>query len=417
MVQHKPRIAILGGGIRGTAIAALLAHSQLYEVVLVERESIGAGTSSTNHGRIHCGAGLWKKNVPSLAYRHRIGGELIRQLSADIARQLEALYLVHSPADAEKFEQACQHYEINYQHTHASSIFIDTSPFAAAFEIPEYTFRPARLAGQLALYARETGAEIAIHAGVSALEAGTQRQFMLHLADGEQLEADIVINTLGIWANHVASHLPLPRAVFHWQRWRILCLDASEGDYPSHELRVITVVEADDMLPSLVPHFPWMLFGCRVEPDTLSDIDERYSGAWQMFDQNHPMDRALLTAHANYFRPLQHLNEQQLKRRLYTFAGVYPAFAGMYPHYQVRADTNFHLLQSSGVPDYYVVYGENATTCLIDAVDVVHEIMLHANREVSYQHILGFIPQIGSKLNGIYDPTAAMVWESSAIYT
>lgn len=68
------------------------------------------------------------------------------------------------------------------------------------------------------------------------------------------------------------------------------------------------------------------------------------------------------------------------------------------------------------MPDYYVAYGENATTCLIDAVDVVYEIMLHANREVSYQHILGFIPQIGSKLNGgVYDTTAAMVWENSAI--
>lgn len=65
--------------------------------------------------------------VCPLLARHRIGGELICQVSTDIARQPKALYLVHSPTDAENFEQACRHYEINYQHTHASSIFIDTS--------------------------------------------------------------------------------------------------------------------------------------------------------------------------------------------------------------------------------------------------------------------------------------------------
>ncbi|HLZ59340.1 MAG TPA: FAD-dependent oxidoreductase [Ktedonosporobacter sp.] len=375
MANLKLRVAVLGGGIRGTAIAALLAQSNTCKVMLFERNRIASGTSSTNHGRIHCGAGLWRKNINAMAHRHQAGGRLISQLSTDFGQQEAALYLIESLNDVQEFEVACQRYAIPHKQINVQSPLIQIDQFAAAYEIPEYAFSPAHLAASLAGYAEDAGASIHTRSEVQTIEPGMKRPFKIRLANGVNIEVDVIINALGSWANQIRSEMPLPRINLSLHSWRILCLYTPTALKGNTLNRVITIIEPKDIVPSMIPHTSWMVFGCRLEPDILTKPDDEYTERWRPFHRNDKMDRTLLEVHAKYFLPLQFLDSQDLMKRLYSFSGVYPTFAGVYPNYDEKQESTFQLLQSESVPNYYVVCGENATTSIIDAVDTVQAIL------------------------------------------
>src|SRR6266700_2478234 len=163
MSDIKPRIAILGGGIHGTAIAALFAQSSCCEVILFERGSIASGITSTNHGRLHVGTRIWRSRNDTVAWRRRLGAELVRQLPGVVREQQKGWCLIEAAEDVEPFENVCQRWLISCKRIGLSALnanWVRGSQFAAIHEVPEYSFNPARLAGSLAAYARSLGAEI-----------------------------------------------------------------------------------------------------------------------------------------------------------------------------------------------------------------------------------------------------------------
>jgi hypothetical protein len=408
----KRCVTVLGGGIRGTAIAALLAQSQCCKIILLESDRIASGITSTNQGRLHSGAGIWQKGFDAIAYRHRIGSELIRQVTGAVEKQENGIYLIHSSEDVLSLETIWQQYLIPHRSIKASFLndqWIRESHFAAAYEVPEYAFNPARLAGKFAAYAKSLGADILTKSIVDAIEPRENQRFCIRLTTGEKIDTDIIINALGNCVNHIHSELPLPRLQLEWHQWRVLCLFMPEIVNDVRLNRVITLLE-NDRSPTAISHNPWITFGCRLTPERVALPTETHVGKWQRFNINHKMDNLLFEVHSRYFLPLQSLSSQEMLKRLFSFSSIYPAF-------ERHRENPFRLLQSDKVPNYYVVYGENATTALLDAVDTIHVVLRQLYP--SYPFFSDYVIQLVRKLSvdftqNTYPDTARMIWENIA---
>lgn len=409
-LNTKPCVTVLGGGIRGTAIAALLAQSHSCKVILLEREHIGSGTTSSNQGRLHSGAGVWQTGLDALAYRHRTGSELIRQIPGVVEKQEHAIYLVHAREDIMSFETTWQRYSIPHRRVNPSILnnyWIQGDQFAAAYEVPEFSFNPARLAGKLAAYARSLGADIRTKSPVYAIEPGRNQTFRLRLRNEETINTDIIINAMGNWVNHIHSELPLPKLHIQWHQWSILCLFMPHRSHAAVLTRIISVLEKDRS-PTAVPHDYWITFGCRLTPENLTSPSEAKVGKWRHLNQDNEMDNILFEEHAKYFLPLQSLTPREKLRRVFSFSGIYPAF-------EKHRENPFRILQSDKVPNYYVVYGENATTALLDAVDALQVVL--SQLDPTYIHSPDYALQCIKKLGAnsiqdIYPHCSRMVWEN-----
>ena len=410
MSHTKQCIAILGGGIRGTAIAALLAQSHYCKVILLESNNIAAGTTSTNQGRLHSGAGIWQTGYDAIASRHRIGSELIRQVTGIIAKQEQGIYLVQAPEDVISVEAAWRQYSISHRRVSTSALdeyWLQKSHFAAAYEVAEYAFSPAQLAGRLAAYAGSLGADIRTQSTVYAIELRGNEKFCIRLANGEKIHTDVVINALGNWVDHIYSELPLPKLPLQWHRWRILCL------YMPHLLnyaalrRVIVILE-QNRSPTAIPHYPWITFGCRLTPEIVTSPSDSHEEKWQHFNMLDEMDNILFEEHSKYFLPLRSLDSQDISSRLFSFSGIYPAF-------ERHRENPFRLLQSDKVPHYYVIYGENATTALLDALDTIQVVLDQLDLYPSC--LSDYVMQLARQLcvdltQSTYPGTARMIWQN-----
>ena len=403
-------VTILGGGIRGTAIAALLAQSHYCKVILLESNCIASGTTSTNQGRLHSGAGIWQTGFDAIANRHRTGSELIRQITGIIENQEHGIYLVQAPEDVASFEETWRKYSVSYRRVSTSVLntyWLQERHFAAAYEVAEYSFSPAHLAGRLAAFAARRGADIRTKATVYAIEPRENQKFCIRLANGERIQADVIINALGNWVHHIHSELPLPKLPLQWHKWSILCLFMPPLLKYAALNRVIVILEKDRS-PTAIPHHPWITFGCRLTPEMVTSPSEARAGKWQRFNKNSAMDNILFEEHARYFLPLQALNSQEMTSRLFSFSGIYPAF-------ERHRETPFRLLQSEKVPHYYVVYGENATTALLDALDTVQVVLDQLDPSLS--RIPDYALQLARKLcieltPYTYPGTARMIWQN-----
>jgi len=417
MPDTKQCVSVLGGGIRGTAIAALLAQSQCCKVILLERDRIASGTTSTNHGRLHSGAGLfrfgkapWETGLGPIAYRHRAGSELIYQLTGAIEKQKQSLYLVQSPEDVLNFEATLQWHSIPHRRLHFPKLhnsLIQGSHFAAAYEVPEYAFSPARLAGKFAAYAEDFGAAIYTKSAVHTIECRANGRFYIHLTDGGKIETDIIINAMGNWANHIYSELPLPALSIDWQQWRILCLFTPQT-LSSIALDCIIGIFDRDRSPSAIPHEQWIAFACSITPEKVAPPFKASIGNWRQFDRYDEFDNILFETNARYFLSLQSLTSQEIQRRLFSFSGLYPFFEG-------RSERPYQLLHSDKVPNYYAVYGENATTALLDAVDTIKFVLpqLNLSDTCLSDHVVQLVRELSVRFTGkIYPDTSGMIWEN-----
>jgi hypothetical protein len=399
-------VAVLGGGIRGTAIAALLAQSQTCEVILLERDRIGSGTTSTNHGRLHSGASLWQEGLDSLVHRHRTGSKLIRQLPGVLEEQEQGIYFV--PEDTPFFETELERLQIPYRRLRSWKFinsFMQGDRFAAAYEVPEYHFNPARLAGKFAAYAESLGAAISTKSAIYAIEAGTGQQFCICLANGSKIKAHFIVNVLGSWSNQIHSELPLPHLNLEWHQWRILCL-LPEIPSATPPNRVIAIADKNT-LPTAVPHKPWITFSCRKTPEKVPVPIEMSGGEWRRFDKNDEFDAVLFEISAQHFLPLQSSSAQQ---RLFSFSGVYPSF-------EMCRERPYSLLHSEQVPNYYIVYGENATTALLDATETAEVILQRLDPSRFWIAGTYLAEKLSTRFtHKVHPDTAEMIWEKRVDY-
>ena len=175
-------VAILGGGIRGAAIAALLAQARHCQVRLFEKERIAAGATSTNHGRLHSGTSLWRSEAPETVRRRWAGLQLLHRLSGVVLTRFESLHFIENSEDLATFEQFCQQFSISCKPVPGSVSppgWMNENQFAGIYEIPEYAFNPARLAARLVAHVIALGGEVFSNAPVVALDQGRHHAYRL----------------------------------------------------------------------------------------------------------------------------------------------------------------------------------------------------------------------------------------------
>lgn len=384
MPNSEHSVTILGGGIRGAAVAALLAQTQLCQVRLLERGRVAAGATSTNHGRLHSGTSLWRHpDVVDIIQRRRAGCELIRTIPGVIGAEQTSLHLIEDAEDRQRFEQVCTNLSIPCLPISLSALpsaWISQGQFAGAYEVPEFSFNPARLAARLASHAQRLQADVNTGAAVRSLTRGQQRLYCVQVADGRSYETDVVVNALGAWVSNLESDLALPQLALKWPQQRLLCLRTAELSRPVPLDRVMTVIDRADRIPSALPHGPWIVFGCDLKDSELLQLpfpDAQFDVPWRKFERltdkfkrEKTIDAVVLEGCAQYFLPLRQLASQDYAEHLFSFSGTYP-------HLASDPDRHFRIHQSPEVPGYYALSGGNATTAVIDALDMVEVVLSH----------------------------------------
>lgn len=85
----------------------------------------------------------------------------------------------------------------------------------AGFEVPEYSFNPAHLAGRMVACAEEAGARVYTQSEVLSIEPMPKCALGVTLVGGDTVKVDILINALGNWINTIDLVLSLPRHECH----------------------------------------------------------------------------------------------------------------------------------------------------------------------------------------------------------
>ena len=410
------RVAIPGGGIRGAGIAALLAATGRFDVFLIERNRVGSGITSTNHGRPHAGVWNWSVNTDEIILRNQQAYALLKELPDVWDTSLAELYCVENTDAVNRFVRFCQEHKIPcIPCDKVESRWIQPDQYAAIFEVCEYAFNPARLAARLAAFAERTGrCRIVFNRALSLTK--THSGFLISLANGKTIEADIVINALGSWVNTLRSDLPLPQFQLEYHLWRLLVFRSDTIGMPPLD-RAITVERGPSKQGSMrgpvsaIPHGSYVVMGCDIPSEKLSSPDVTLpDDGWREYgSQSDIMDVTLFEAHAPYFFPLVEAKELQ---RLYSFPGIYPKIVNNtvspYLHSQPTPYANETIFAANEVDNYYVVFGGSATTALIDSMDIVDLLMeKYEAKTVDTSELIEIIAK-----DFLQVPTASgMIWE------
>lgn len=215
---------IIGGGVIGLAVAWVLAQRGV-SVTLIERDTLGRGASWAAAGMLAPAAELGFEELDL----YRLGRESLKRWPA-FARQLEAasgqatgyrdegtIVVADDRDSAAALRRLYQ-----FQQTHGAPVEWWTGDEAADVEpllsprLPAAVWSPddhqvdnRQLVGALARAVREAGAEIHEGASVQAISPDETRP-RVHLADGRQLEAEVVVLAAGAWSAGIGGLVPVP---------------------------------------------------------------------------------------------------------------------------------------------------------------------------------------------------------------
>jgi glycine/D-amino acid oxidase-like deaminating enzyme len=412
MAADKPRVSVLGGGVRGCSIAALLAESGQFSVTLFEKHLIGSGITSLNHGRLHCGATLWHANadetseekaVRTAVIRKRLrGAELIRASLPDCFAQVQpALYLIHHDL-ATAFKDSCAQYGIPISPRHldaASRAWVHPSLGDwATVSVPDYGFLPTDLALRFALVASAAGALILPNHPVQSVVHRGQ-VFFITLADQSMHEVDAVVNATCGWAKTIDCelhrHLDLPLQFSYPEITLLLLRNTGQVPPLPHSL---TIMDPENLQPTVIPHLNAYVFSAST-PTSL----------WH-YNSRSVVERALLNTCRSVFPPLKTVPAAGNDVKLVT--GIYPRLDHLHP---VRP---FHVHSALDKSLYWVVSGGNATTTLLDACETVGNML--SSMPVwgcSHQNVTEWLARVVSRLRAprpspfLESLAAKMFWE------
>lgn len=270
----KPHALIIGAGFTGVATAHDLALRG-FDVTVVERGPIVAGTSGRTHGLLHSGGRYAVKDHES-AVECIEENMILRKIVPEVIEPNGGLFVAISEEDlayGEQFIEGCEICHIPIEELkpkQALALEPHLNPkVLAAFTIPDGTFDPLRLAQAFAATAQKNGAKFYFYhevkellqngqgdvTGLKVWDRTSDRTFELH--------ADIVINATGAWASRIGdmvnssvSVLPTPGVMVAYDQRLVqrvinrLC-PPSDGDIivPQRRMMVIgtTSFAAEDV--------------------------------------------------------------------------------------------------------------------------------------------------------------------------
>jgi glycerol-3-phosphate dehydrogenase len=214
--MSQPHVIIIGAGFTGVATAHDLALRGL-DVTVIERGSIVCGTSGRTHGLLHCGGRYCVKDQES-AIECIEENLILRKIVPQVIEPNGGLFVALDEGDIEyskEWLEGCEACQIPYkQLTHQQVLKLEpylNPEVKLAYEVPDGTFDPLRLALAFAATAKSNGAKFQLYTDVTELIIdNTGRVTGLKIWDRtkderRELHADMVVNATGAWAGEIAD--------------------------------------------------------------------------------------------------------------------------------------------------------------------------------------------------------------------
>ena len=258
------RIAIVGGGVAGCSIAWHLACRDAGEIVLFERDRLGAGTTWHSAGNI-----LWSPfamhDAPILYMLDEVIPQVGREAEQDTGWLLTGrLFLARTPETLASF--ACQAEEgrrrgfvsrmLEPSEVTGHNPLLDPSVLAGAWLNGKVgRLNPADLTAAYARAARRRGVRIVEESPVTGFDIGNGKVKGLRTVAGE-VEADVAVVCGGLWSRRILGSLGI--ALGQWGCEHFYAIARTE---PRLARTTPSFVSADDSLYGR-EEVGGLLFGC-----------------------------------------------------------------------------------------------------------------------------------------------------------
>lgn len=413
-LSGKMRAVVMGGGIKGAALAGWLSMSGKAEVVLLTRDKLGYGASVTNHGRIHCGTNTWRTDLGDPLH------EAITLPRAHAAKYLQTipgvcefvdwgLQLIPEASEVERFERFCESLEIPCREArlgHSDRCWVDEHSAAAIFEVPEYAFKPAELAGRLAALAEKFGAQIRTGSAVTSVKR-VSGHWTVTTSAGDTYEADLVFNAMGVWAGQVVPEGVPPLSSpedYRFDSWPLVYL-ACESARVRPLTRTLTILDSEEVKATAIPHGGSIIIGCNTGTLPLDDPDDPRGRERRAF-RSEGMELEILMQCALWFTPVRSIRQKRLYEVLETFFGMLRR-----PQAAETGSAAWHgVFNDRSVEGYFELSGGIATTAILDTLGVAVRALDLSQEEEAYMKdaLPSHIPRKERA------DTAEMSWESRA---
>lgn len=280
MPKDKPHILIIGAGFTGCATAHDLALRGC-QVTVIERGEIASGTSGRTHGLLHSG-GRYCVSDQEAAIECIEENILLRKICSQCIEFNGGLFVALTEEDlayAPRFEAGAQACHIPIERLNPAQVLkLEPAVNPAvkiAYQVPDGSFDPLRLALAFAATAKQNGARfLPFHeardliingqgnvAGVHVLDRHTNKEF--------DIPADLVVNATGAWAGKAIGKfgasvpvIPTPGVMVAYdqrliQRVINRLAPAGDGDILIPQRRMVVIgttsyeVENPDYIPVL----------------------------------------------------------------------------------------------------------------------------------------------------------------------
>lgn len=224
MASTRPHAIIIGAGFTGCALAHDLALRG-FHVSVLERGEIASGTSGRTHGLLHSG-GRYCVTDPEAAIECIEENIILRDIARQCIEYNGGLFVALDEEDAayaSAFEKGAAECHIPAEKlTSRQALQLEpnlTPGVLLAYQVPDGTFDPLRLALAFAASARQNGALFFTHHRVIKLQKDNHNRVTgveainQHSGQLTLFSADIVISATGAWAGEVASFIGIGTVV------------------------------------------------------------------------------------------------------------------------------------------------------------------------------------------------------------
>lgn len=221
-LPSRVRVLVLGGGIHGVGVLHDLASRGWKDIHLIEKGSIGSGTSSRSTKLIHGGLRYLKRisdfGLVTEALHER---KKLQDLAPDLVKPMEFLFPIIKKAGMPQWQVKCglflydglsgrdnigKHKYLNAQQLLEQAPFLDGSKISCGYSFWDSQTDDLSLVHRVAASARHLGAGITEQTqglSIRATDDGWKVTLQDHLGVTREINSLYLVNALGPWANTI----------------------------------------------------------------------------------------------------------------------------------------------------------------------------------------------------------------------
>lgn len=239
MPESPADVVIVGGGVIGASIAYHLTRRGIRNVLVLERDTLGSGSTSRNAGGIRLqfsseiNVRLSQRSLPRFE-------TFADELGVDIQfHQVGYLFLITDERDAAAFERSLELWHRvgvparRVERDEIAAIFpelVTDDVLFATFCAKDGHADPSSILNGFVSRARAAGARFREHSGVTAIEVENGRVRAVRVGD-ERIPCGVVVNAAGPWAQQVGAMAGVDLPIRPLRR-QIFLTDAVALDHP-----------------------------------------------------------------------------------------------------------------------------------------------------------------------------------------